>query len=128
MKAVYPVILEKGDQKIIVTVPDFDISTEGNDYLDAISMARDAICMVGLELENQKKPIPKPSDISSLSHVSGIVALADVDFSEYRRKTDYHSVRRNITIPAWMDWEARKANLNLSAVAQRALKAELHLS
>ena len=35
------------------------------------------------------------------------------------------SVRRNITLPSWLNELAEKSGINVSGVTQRALKAEL---
>ena len=40
---VYPVIMSKERDGYFVTIPDFEINTEGKDLGDAIFMARDAI-------------------------------------------------------------------------------------
>ena len=55
----------------------------------------------------------------------GIVTLVDVDFLVYRRKNDKRMVRRNLTLPNWLNQEAEKANLNVSKVLQEALMAKL---
>ena len=52
MKAAYPVILSKGVDYIVVYVPDFNINTQGVDYADAIEMARDAIGIMGIDMED----------------------------------------------------------------------------
>ena len=57
-----------------------------------------------------------------------IVTLVDVDFSEYRRKNDMRAVKKNCTIPSWLNFEAEKAGINFSAVLQAALKSELKIS
>ena len=59
---------------------------------------------------------------------SDIITLVDVDFDEYRRKTDMKSVRRNVTLPSWLNFEAEKSGINVSAVLQKALKRELHIT
>jgi post-segregation antitoxin (ccd killing protein) len=51
----------------------------------------------------------------------------DIDFSEYRRAVDLKTVRRNVSLPSWLNAEAEKAGLNVSAVLQNALKQELRL-
>lgn len=38
-----------------------------------------------------------------------IVSLVDVDFAEYRRKNDLRTVKKNCTIPSWLNFEAEKA-------------------
>ncbi len=129
MKNAYPIILSKGENHIIVYIPDFNIGTQGDDYADAIGMARDAIGLMGIDMEDEKEDIPKPSDIRGIrkEHDDDIITLVDVDFTEYRRKNDMRTVRRNVTLPSRLDYEAEKSGINVSAVLVRALKAELHL-
>lgn len=130
MKAAYPIVMSKGAKYIIVFVPDFNINTQGKDHADAMEMARDAIGLVGIDMEDQKEELPRPSAIESVpkEHPSDIVTLVDVDFSEYRRKNDMRSVRRNVSLPSWLNAEAEKAGVNVSAVLQAALKRELQLA
>ena len=45
----------------------------------------------------------------------------DVDFAEYRRKTDTKTVRRNVALPSWLNYEAEHAGINVSRVLQEAL-------
>ena len=128
MKYAYPVILTKGTNHIVVYIPDFNIGTQGKDYVDAIEMARDAIGLMGIDMEDDKEPIPKPSETSQLDITeSGVITLVDVDFAEYRRKNDLRTVRRNVTLPSWLNYEAEKSGINVSAVLQRALKSELRV-
>ena len=129
MKNAYPVVLTKGKTHIVVYVPDFNINTQGKDYADAIEMARDAIGLMGIDMEDEKETIPAPSDLSSVKKsADDIVTLVDVDFAEYRRQNDMRTVRRNVTLPSWLNFEAEKSGINVSAVLQRALKAELRIS
>lgn len=129
MKNAYPIILSRGENHIIVYIPDFNIGTQGDDYADAIGMARDAIGLMGIDMEDEKEDVPKPSDIRGIrkEHDDDIITLVDVDFTEYRRKNDMRTVRRNVTLPSRLDYEAEKSGINVSAVLVRALKAELHL-
>lgn len=129
MKLAYPIVLSQGTDHIIVYIPDFDINTQGNDYADAIEMARDAIGIMGIDMEDEHEELPKPSKITNVSkeQANDIITLVDVDFAEYRRKNDLRAVRRNVTLPRWLDFEAEKSGINVSAVLQRALKQELHI-
>lgn len=110
-----------------------EILTQGKDYADAITMARDAIGLKGISMENAGEKLPEPSDLLSIHHEEGmfaddgkgIVTLVDVDFLVYRRKNDKRMVRRNLTLPNWLNQEAEKANLNVSKVLQEALMAKL---
>ena len=140
-KTVYPVVLtETNDKKTsyLVYVPDFDTQTQGKDLADAIFMAEDVISLAGITLADDKKPIPKPSKAYDIDiacspwHgekgiISETVTLVPVDFDVYRMKMRNLSVRRNVTLPAWLDEEASKSGINVSAVLQEALKERLQL-
>ena len=130
MKTAYPIILTQGKEFIIVYVPDFNINTQGKDFANAMEMARDAIGIMGIDMQDEKEDLPKPSNISNIKadNKSDIVTLVDVDFSEYRRKNDMRAVKKNCTIPSWFNFEAEKAGVNFSAILQSALKNELGLS
>lgn len=111
-------------------MPDFEINTQGEDVADAIEMVRDAIGVVGIDMEDENEKIPEPTVISEVKVElpDAIITLVDVDFSEYRRKNDLRAVKKNCTIPSWLNYEAEKAGINFSALLTSALKSELQLS
>ena len=129
MKKAYPVILSRGEKFIVAYVPDFEINTQGADIADAIEMARDAIGVVGIDMEDDGEPLPEPTTVSEVKADSAadIVTLVDVDFGEYRRKNDMRAVKKNCTIPSWLNFEAEKAGVNFSAILTAALKSELKI-
>ncbi len=130
MKKVYPIIMAQGNDFVVVYVPDFNINTQGKDYAEAMEMARDAIGIMGIDMEDEKEELPQPTPIWEVKpeNESDVVTLVDVDFSEYRRKNDLRAVKKNCTIPSWLNFEAEKAGINFSAVLQAALKKELNIS
>lgn len=129
MKLAYPIIMTQGKSHIIVYVPDFEINTQGTDQADAIEMARDAIGIMGIDMEDEHEALPTPTPIHEVvAEGDSIVTLVDVDFGEYRRKNDLRTVKKNCTVPSWLCYEAEKAGLNFSAVLCSALKTALHLS
>ena len=127
MKQTYPIILSKSESFLTVYVPDFEINTEGTDYADAISMARDAIGMAAIVMQDESMELPVPSPIEKIQakYKKDIVTLVDIDFEEYRRQSDTRTVRRNVSLQSWLDYAANKAGLNVSAICQRALMEEL---
>lgn len=133
MKTVYPVFFTKTKDVILVEVPDLQILTEGTDMNQAIDMARDAIEVKCVSMEDAKEEIPVPSEISDLDVTKGtfalegetIVSLVDIDAGEYRRKTDTRTVRRNVALPSWLNYEAEHAGINVSRVLQEALMSTL---
>ncbi len=129
MKNSYPIILMPDKVGYVVYVPDFNINTEGYTLTEAIEMARDAIGVVGIDMEDDGENLPEPTAISEVRTESGtdIVTLVDVDFGEYRRKNDMKAVKKNCTIPSWLNFEAEKAGVNFSAILTAALKSELKI-
>lgn len=126
MKAVYPVVLTRLDDGFMAYVPDFQANTQGESLADAIEMARDAIGLLGIDLEDEGKEIPAASSVTDVQHdVEDIVSLVDIDFTEYRRRNDNRSVRRNVSLPAWLNEAANEAGINVSSVLQAALKQQL---
>lgn len=131
MKGAFPVVLTTIDDGVLVEIPDFGIDTEGDSVVDAIEMARDAIGLTGIVLEDRNEPIPEASDIAAIQKElddGDIVTLVDVDFAEYRKRNDFRTVRKNCTLPAWISYEADKAGLNCSALLQEALKRKLGMT
>lgn len=132
-KEVYPVILTYDEDVILVEVPDMNIFTEGKDLTDAISMARDAVGLKGISMEDAGETIPEASKITDVdirnsefySEGNTFATLVDVDFLEYRKKSDNKMVRKNVTLPNWMNLAAEKAELNVSKILQDALKERL---
>jgi predicted RNase H-like HicB family nuclease len=118
-------VLTPVDTGYVVYVPDLAINTEGKDLADAIYMARDAIGLWGITQQDFGRSIPEPS--SNLPKVSGneIVTLVDIDFDTYRRANDNRTVRKNLTIPSWLNERAEKAGVNFSQILQEGLKQYL---
>lgn len=143
MKVTYPVILTECDTNILIEVPDLGILTEANEegkekgtIADAIMMARDAIGISCIEAEDNGIELTSPSEISAVDiskgtfyeDGNGIVTLVDVDLAAYRRMLDNKTVRRNVTLPNWLNQEAEAAHINVSKVLQEALMSRLGVS
>ncbi|MGN1456991.1 MAG: type II toxin-antitoxin system HicB family antitoxin [Acutalibacteraceae bacterium] len=129
MKTAYPVVLIHDNDGYLVKIPDFDFMTQGENIPDAIDMARDAISLMGVQYQDEKKELPQPSQPYDISHSENeIITLVDVDFQAYRKMLENRSVRKNCTIPAWLNTIAEKNNINFSAVLQAALMEKLGLN
>jgi len=136
MKKVYPVIFTHDTDVFLVEVPDFEILTEGSDLVNAIYMARDAIGLKGIAIEDEGNEVPEPSTVENIDVKSSVfyknknsfISLVDIDFSEYRRRHDNKMVRRNVTLPNWMNVAAEKENINVSKVLQEALSERLQIA
>ena len=128
MKEAYPIVISKEKEDYYVFIPDFNISTQGKSVVDSIAMARDAIGLMGIDMENNGKPLPKPYSVKIEAGENDIVTLVDIDFTEYRKKVDNRAVKKNCTIPYWLNEEAEKAGINFSKVLQEALMQKLNIS
>lgn len=137
MKMTYPTLFtELKDGKYLIEVPDLEILTEGKDLYDAIEMAEDAIGLNCITLEDEKAELPAPSKYSAIDVSKGtfssegktFVSLVNIDTSEYRRRINNKSVRRSVTLPGWLDYEAEHAGFNVSKILQEALAEKLGCS
>ena len=127
MKAAYPVIITPTNNgtSFVVDIPDFRTGTEGNSLAGALEMARDAVGLIGIDMEDDGETLPDPSklkDIVAQAKDEEIVTLVDVDFRLYRLRHDTKTVRRNVSLPCWLDRAAEEAGINVSALLQQALK------
>ena len=136
MKQVYPAFIlntnDGSEHSFLVCVPDMEIFTEGDTFADAIEMARDAIGLAGISMEDNKEGLPVPSDQNAaiekvkqdtegIDFAKGVLTYEDVDFCEYIKKVDTKTVRRNVALPSWLNYEAEHAGINVSRVLQEAL-------
>lgn len=137
MQEAYPVFIKQYKKEYLVYVPDMGIYTEGKSIADAMAMARDAIGLKGIDLEDEKVMLPVPSDEKqarakvlsdadeTFDYSDGYYTLVDVDFTEYRRKMDNRAVKKNCTIPYRLCIQAEKAGVNFSKLLQEALQQYL---
>jgi len=128
-KGAYPIVLSpESEGGYFVIIPDFGRSTQGEDIADAMEMARDAIGLLGIDMEDEGKEIPQPNSVKYDVEKRDIVTLVDVDFAEYRKKVDNRAVKKNCTIPYWLNVEAERAGINFSKLLQEAILSTLGLN
>ena len=125
MKSAYPIILTPADHGYVVYVPDLDINTEGDSIADAIDMAADAIGLWGIATQDMGRDIPPASTTLPQCAPGEQTAFALVDFDAYRRANDMRTVRKNVTLPGYLNDLAEKAGVNFSQILQEGLKQRL---
>ena len=135
--ATYPVIVEKKGKHTILSFPSFDIVTDVEDGADYISAAQEVIALQLAAAEDEEKAARKagpnyfvmfPDDRPNIKLKKGQQLIYVNVWMPYHRslvKTVY--VRKNVTIPAWVDQLAKANNVNFSEVLTDALKAKLGL-
>lgn len=129
MKLIYPAIftpcLEK--EGYTVTVPDLPgCISEGDSLIDAISMGTDAACgwILGELEDGNSIPTPTPHD-EMQNEPGSFINLLVLDIDSYAEKYGDKAVRKNITIPAWLNTYGESHHINFSKVLQDAL---LHMA
>lgn len=127
MRLVYPALFEPWENGtgFTVTVPDLPgCVTEGENLADAISMAQDAASGWALDELEDGRPIPKPSAMHDI-HPEGnaFVSLLSLDMDSYAAKYGNKAVRKNLTIPAWLNTFAENQKINFSQVLTETLSA-----
>lgn len=127
MKNAYPIVMTPAEEGgYIVYIPDFDINTQGETLFDAIMMSRDAIGLIGLDIEDNGKSLPTPTNLNVLKQGKGDIAtLVDVDFTQYRKRNSNRAVKKNCSIPEWLNDAAMAKGINFSQVLQDALKEKM---
>lgn len=126
MKLIYPAIFKPfTDQSggYVVEFPDLPgCVTEGKNLEQAIEMGIDAASgwILG-ELEDGEL-IPKASDYTEIAAEDGcMVNMLLLDIDSYEEKYGEKAVRKNLTIPAWLNTFAEKNNINFSKLLQDTL-------
>jgi predicted RNase H-like HicB family nuclease len=129
MKLVYPAIFHKTEDKMpyFVEIPDLGALTQGKSLENAIEMAREIICINVIERQKRDESVPEASELGSVKSddEGAIITLVDADVDAYKRRMENRCVRKNCTIPIWLNDEAEKAGINFSNALQQGLKMEL---
>ena len=130
---IYPACFYKqSDGAYVVTFPDFDnVATEGEDIKDAYLMAVDCLgTLIAGKFEDNEK-LPQSSAIENVRPAADPelgddvrVMLVSVDLDDFLSKA---SVKKTLSIPAWLDKAASEQHINFSRVLQDALKQQLGL-
>ena len=129
MKLVYPIILypmEEHEGGYTVEVPDLPgCVTEGHDLADTLDMARDAASGWILDEMEDGRGVPHASNFRDVKpdDPEGIVSLFSLDLDAYSEKYGSKAVRKNVTIPAWLDTFGERNNINYSQVLREGLES-----
>ena len=128
-KYIYPAIFNKDEDGYIVFFPDLESCyTEGETLEEALEMAEDVLALVLYEYERKQQMIPEPTPIKQIeTKENEIVSLVMGDTLKYRKRYNNKSVKKTLTIPAWLNEEASALDVNFSQVLQEALMKILNI-
>ena len=136
---VYPAIFHKAvEGGYVVIFPDFDYGgTQGDTLNEAIEMAQDYIGTWLYDDFIHGKELPKPTNINEISLEvneedkeffvpnESFKTLVSLDMEKYVRECKNQIVRKNVSIPSWLNEMGKRYNLNFSNLLQEAIKREL---
>ena len=134
----YPACFFKEENGYSVIFPDLNTATCGDSLDEAMAMAIDCLAGYIYMLRQDGEAIPDPSPMAAVSPErvaadldfdpgENFVNLVTVDVDEYAKKHFEKSVRKTLTIPAWLNALALENGVNFSQVLQEALRAKLHI-
>lgn len=130
MKLVYNAVFEDCEEGgYSVSFPDLPgCFTEGDDLAEAIEMAQEAACGWILGEVKDGKQLPVPSKREDMAPVEdGFINSVILDMDGYCERHGNKAIKKTLTIPAWLNDVAVKAELNFSQVLQDGLKERLGL-
>lgn len=114
-------ILDENDYNI--SFPDFEeIITYGQNIDEAYLMAEDALKLCLFDLYEDNKKINESSKLNDIKlDKNQTMILVKVNLKQIIRKYDNRAVKKTLTIPSWLNEEAKKSHINFSQVLQEAL-------
>lgn len=121
---VYPAIFSPEGNMYNVTFPDVpEAITFGEGIDEAVEMAQSAL---GLAVYD-KESLPKATNPKNIKtdNENDFVLMVTLDLAEYRRKNHAKTIRKNTSIPEWLNVLAEKENINFSQTLTEALKDKL---
>ena len=126
----YPAVFQKEEVGYSVWVPDIQgCVSQGDTFDEEMEYIKDAIGIcIDLIVQNGNVP-PKATEPNGidLEH-DQFVAVVSFDFDEYQKKHGEKSVKKTLTLPAWLNTLSERKNINFSQVLQNALIHELQIA
>ncbi len=121
---IYPAIFtaETGSA-VSVAFPDLpECVTWGENEADALYSAQEALELCLLTREEDGETIPSPSSVQEIAtSVGQVVVLVQANMILARAESRNKSVRKNCTLPQWLDELAAREHINYSQVLQQSL-------
>lgn len=120
----YPALFHKAEEGgFWISFPDIpECLTEGDNMDDAYNMAIDALGLCLTDMEKNNIPFPAPSPLDKITvDADALLVVIEFDMLAYKKRTSSKSVKKTLTIPAWLNEQAIQLNINFSQVLQDAL-------
>lgn len=126
---IYPIVVEKAeDGGIGMYFPDFPgTAILSTDLTDGIRRAKEMLANLALELEEQGRQLPAPSDPENIELLesSDRIVFVEIYLPPYRNESLNKAVTKNCTLPKWLRDAGEEAGLNFSQLLQASIKEAL---
>mgnify|MGYP000860544576 FL=1 len=123
---IYPAIFYKDENGYSVVFYDIELATMGDTLEEALIMAEEALTGRISLLLKDGETLPNPTAIEDIEKPKDAEFITLVK-TDRKYLAQEKSVRKNLTIPAWLAEAAENAGLNFSQELQCALKTRLHI-
>lgn len=116
----YPAIFTCEDGKYWVNFIDLKgCFSEGETLAEAMENSKEAM---GLYLEDLEEYPDCTTNLKSIKlKENEMVSFVSINMEEHKKKYENKSVKKTLSIPAWLNTIAEKENINFSQVLQKAL-------
>ncbi len=120
MKKSYPAIFTKEVAGYSVCFPDFAGATQGDNFEEAMSNAKEFLDGILAYYIDENLALPAATDLKqfNLNNETEILSFVQGDPSPYIQKK---TVRKNVTIPEWLASRGEKDHANFSQILTDAL-------
>jgi len=128
----YPAFLglDEATGRYYILFPDLPgCTTTGDTEDEVLASASEALSLHLFGMEDDGDEIPTPSSLIGLHGENGeAVTLVEVWMPSFREKMETKAVNRTVTLPGWLDKEAKIAALNYSQILQDGIMERLKIS
>lgn len=139
MLSMYPACFYKEDDGYSVIFPDLNyLATQGDSLEDAMEMAVECLAAHLHSCKADGESLPAPSNLADIDPVAvskdvspdepvgeAFVNIVSVDVEAYAKTHFEKSVRKTLTIPAWLNAAALEQGINFSQTLQEALLSKV---
>lgn len=122
----YPAIFTFEDNQYWVEFIDLKgCFSNGSTLAETMENAKEAM---GLYLEDLQEYPKCTNDIKNIKLKDNqIISFVTINLIEYKERYGNKSVKKTLSIPAWLNTIAKKENINFSQVLQKALMETLNI-
>ncbi|MHB1391994.1 MAG: type II toxin-antitoxin system HicB family antitoxin [Clostridia bacterium] len=121
---IYPAVFNYAEDGISILFPDLPGCLPCASNVDeAIHNAKEAMALHLYGMEEDNDLIPEPTSINKIELESNqAIVLVEVCMPIYREAIENEYVRKNVTLPHWLERLAENKGINFSQVLQKSLK------